>query len=140
MFLCFFRPSVSCAHHLRWRVSSFFLVLRRMASDAAKKAAHFSLPFVCSFRGIISRLTLSFVAESYSALYSLYAPLIYVRLYFTSCPVRVYSFSPRRMKIWPSMRTLRIALDVSTGISSMPCISHFITVTPMLLPVVLLSS
>ena len=85
--LRFFAPSVFCAHHLRWRASSFFLVLRRMASDAAKKAAHFSLPFVCSFRGIISRLTLSFVAESYSAFYSHYAPLIYVRLYLTSCPV-----------------------------------------------------
>ena len=85
--LRFFAPSVSYAHHLRWRASSFFLVLRRMASDAAKKAAHFSLPFVCSFRGIVSRLTLSFVAESYSAFYSLYAPLIYVRLYCTSCPV-----------------------------------------------------
>ena len=90
--------------------------------------------------GLYPALTLSFAAESYSALYSLYAPLIYVRLYFTSCPVTVYTFSPRRMRIWPSMRTLRIALDVSTGISSMPCISHFITVTPMLLPVVLLSS
>ena len=99
-----FRPSVSCARHLRWRASSFFLVLRRMASDAAKKAAHFSLPFVCSFRGIISRLTLSFAAELYSAFYSLYAPLIDVRLYFTSCPVRVYTFSPRRMKIWPLWR------------------------------------
>jgi hypothetical protein len=72
--------------------SSFFLVLRRMASDAAKKAADFSLPFVCSFRGIISRLTSSFAAELYSAFYSVYAPLIYVLLYFTSCPVMVYTF------------------------------------------------
>ena len=32
---------------------------------------------------------------------SVYAPLIYVRLYFTSCPVMLYTFSPRRMKIWP---------------------------------------
>ena len=71
-----------------------------------KKAADFSLPFVCSFRGIISRMTSSFAAELYSAFYSVYAPLIYVRLYFTSCPVRVYSFSPRRMKIRPSRRIL----------------------------------
>ncbi len=57
-----------------------------------KKAADFSLPFVCSFRGIISRLTSSFAAELYSAFYSVYAPLIYVLLYFTSCPVMVYTF------------------------------------------------
>ena len=119
IFLCFFCPSVFCARHLCWRAPSFFLVLRRMASDAAKKAAHFSLPFVCSFCGIISRLTLSFVAESYSAFYSLYAPLIYVRLYFTSCPVTVYTFSPRRMRICPLRRILD-ALCSSVKTSSIP--------------------
>ena len=37
--------------------------------------------------GLYPALTLSFAAELYSAFYSVYAPLIYVRLYFTSCPV-----------------------------------------------------
>ena len=121
-FGCSLPPLVSCARHLRWRASSFFLVLRRMASDAAKKAADFSLPFVCSFRGIISRLTSSFTAELYSAFYSVYAPLIYVRLYFISCPVTVYSFSPRRMKIWPLRRIFCafVHCTSSLGTSSMP--------------------
>ena len=38
----------------------------------------------------------------------LVVPRDYIPLpYFTSCPVIVYSFSPRRMKIWPLRRSLR---------------------------------
>jgi hypothetical protein len=74
------------------------------------------------FRGILSRLTVSFSAELYSAFIFFFfrairLPALYVRSrgiifrplhaalmqrhppYFTSCPVTVYTFSPRRMRI-----------------------------------------
>ena len=90
--LLFFRPSVFCARHLRWR----FLFLLGFTSDGIrcrKKRQRISrcLSYVHS-AGLYPALTLSFAAELYSAFYSVYAPLIYVRLYFTSCPVMVYTF------------------------------------------------
>lgn len=81
------------------------------------------IPLDCVFfRGILSRLTMSFSAEFCSAFIFFFfrairLPALYVRfcgiifrpphgalmhrhpLYRTSCPVMVYTFSPRRMKI-----------------------------------------
>ena len=98
-FLCAF-----LAHHC---ASPLFLVV---ASDGIRqKSGEVTLTasLSWSFRGIIPLLR----PFSRNCI-----PLSYL----TSCPVRVYSFSPRRMKIWPSRRILE-PWTWSLCTSSKPC-------------------
>ena len=72
------------------------------------------LPFMCPFRGVLFRLTSSFAGQWYCPLLHPF-PRDFIPLsYFISCPVRVYSFSPRRMKICPSRRSF-LASPALTG-------------------------
>ncbi len=94
------------------RFFHFFVLLSRLA---AKKAARSPLlPFICPFRGVLFRLTSSFAGQWYCPLLRPF-PRDFIPLsYFISCPVRVYSFSPRRMKIWPLRRSF-LASPALTG-------------------------
>lgn len=120
VFLCFFfapRCSVRATSAGALPLSSLFYIGWHPMPQKRQRISR-CLSYVHS-AGLYPVLILSFAAELYFAFYSVYAPLIYVRLYFTSCPVMVYTFSPRMMYIWPS-RTTFLHCTLFPCTSSMP--------------------
>ena len=94
------------------RFFRFFVLLSRLATKKAARSP--LLPFICPFRGVLFRLTSSFAGQWYCPLLRPFPRDFILLSYFISCPVRVYSFSPRRMKIWPLRRSF-LASPALTG-------------------------
>ena len=59
-----------------------------------------------------------FIKQKVSNIFAAHYLLFKIRCHLTSCPVTVYTFSPRRMKIWP----LRLITYSCSGNDANECV------------------